>query len=728
MLQVKNSVVDIVSGALLTGVIAITSVTNCEAVETISPTFVDSDTSYCVSGDASAVGVGDQINLPPDYIDSSASDYRIAQAWAETNLLGKGYDSNNIAEWAYTIRLVAQGFTLLDAANTLTVPDVGAGVTATNVPMIVKGSALTAAMIAGIEPDWSDLRFSSDIAGTTQLPLEKIIGQDIAWTLVPEVATGTKIYVWGTKPTAVKEIDTAPFGRNAVWVGSEDVRHGNTSADSSGNNANLTTVGTATLNNTGFNGGKAFNGDENSGFFSVGGSNAGSYTLRQWIKFNAFVTTTSSAQRAFHIYDGSDGVILSVTTSDKFALYTFGGNDQSTQASATALTTGVWYHSTCVFDTTGQTITHYLNGSQDRQLTSFTDTSPTTNPEIAYGVDSNLSSSGVDALQQWCSVSYNAPSADQISIEYQNQSANDGWWDTSDTAETGGTGAVVSVTAPQPAINSTGSVTAPPSVTASVSFAGATPTFVVEGVVSASNNTSNVAVTAPQPTFNASVVVAAPGANVSSVSFTLANPVFNVEALVAIPPTQVSTVDFTTTQPTFDLSGSTDVPSSGTSVSFTISAPTFSANLSNTVPVTVASVGFSLDKPTFNVSAAAPKGTTTASGTISLATPVFNTTGKVTVPYTIAEISLYTSVPAFTASGATTTPITTTTVNIQLSTPAFTLSDIKVVSYYQPTTIVGVYTSEQPSITATYTSELPSITTTYSSEQTSITGSYSSNT
>jgi hypothetical protein len=317
------------------------------------------------------------------------------------------------------------GFTLL---GTIEVPSITGSATA--VPLLVKpNTEFTTAMLAKLDSGGGDLRFGTE-DGLTQYPCEVVDGLNIVW-MTPvglSVASAATVGVWGDNTGASQPAVGAAFGRNAVWVDSEDVRHGNTLADSSGNNANLTTIGTATLNNTGFNGGKAFNGDENSGFFSVGGSNAGSYTLRQWIKFNSFVTAASSAQRAFHIYDGSDGVILSVTTSDKFALYTFGGNDQSTQASATALTTGVWYHSTCVFDTTGQTITHYLNGSQDRQRTSFTDTSPTTNPEIAYGIDSNLSSSGVDALQQWCSVSYNAPTPDQISIEHSNQSATTAWW------------------------------------------------------------------------------------------------------------------------------------------------------------------------------------------------------------------------------------------------------------------------------------------------------------
>jgi len=99
MLQVKNSVVNTVSGAFLKGVIAITSVTNCFTVNTISPTFITSTTSYSVSGDASAVGVGDQINLTPVY--EGGGSYRISQTWANTNLVGKGVDASDIAAWSY---------------------------------------------------------------------------------------------------------------------------------------------------------------------------------------------------------------------------------------------------------------------------------------------------------------------------------------------------------------------------------------------------------------------------------------------------------------------------------------------------------------------------------------------------------------------------------------------------------------------------------------------------
>lgn len=98
MLQVRNSLVNTASGALLTGVIAITSVTSCEATNSISPTFIDTVSSVsCVSGDTT----GNIINLTPSYIDTSSGDYRINQSWANTHLVGKGHSGSNIASWSY---------------------------------------------------------------------------------------------------------------------------------------------------------------------------------------------------------------------------------------------------------------------------------------------------------------------------------------------------------------------------------------------------------------------------------------------------------------------------------------------------------------------------------------------------------------------------------------------------------------------------------------------------
>jgi hypothetical protein len=371
-------------------------------------------------------------------MDGQIEGYRIYNGTLTDSQISIEYDNQSTAgSWwiAADATLIEQGFSLLGDIKAPTITG-----TATNVPMLVKpNTEFTVAMKAALDVSGGDLRFTSDIAGLVQLPIEIVDGLNVVWTLVPSVASNQLVYVWGDNTGVSQPAVGDPFGRNAVWVDLEDVRHGGDLIDSSGNNANLTTVSTATTNNTGFNGQGAFDGNNTSGFHAVGASHSGSYIFRQWINFNSFVTTGDSSQRAIGLYDGTDGAVISLTQADKLALYTFGGNDAAGQAAATALSTATWYHAVCVFDTSAQTVTHYLNGAQDRQTASFTDTSPTTNPDIAYGISAaSLTTDGVDAKQQWCSVEYGSVTPDQISIEYDNQSEPNAWWIASDVGGGGG--------------------------------------------------------------------------------------------------------------------------------------------------------------------------------------------------------------------------------------------------------------------------------------------------
>ena len=128
-----------------------------------------------------------------------------------------------------------------------------------------------------------------------------------------------------------------------------------------------------------------------------------------------------------NIFDANtenDGIISSITQSDKVALYTFGGNDGAGQSAATAITASTWFSVVTVFDTTAQEIIQYLNGSVDRRTTGFTDTSPTVNPAIGYATSATAPGTvGLACLQQWSSVEYGTPPiADHIGSEYNNQS------------------------------------------------------------------------------------------------------------------------------------------------------------------------------------------------------------------------------------------------------------------------------------------------------------------
>lgn len=99
MLQVNNSLVDTVSGATLLDVIAKTSVTNCNATNTISPTFVTSTGDYNVSQDGTGPGANSLTNAMTGWFDV---DYKLTST-AQPVLTGVGINGTNIGAWAYAV-------------------------------------------------------------------------------------------------------------------------------------------------------------------------------------------------------------------------------------------------------------------------------------------------------------------------------------------------------------------------------------------------------------------------------------------------------------------------------------------------------------------------------------------------------------------------------------------------------------------------------------------------
>ena len=129
--------------------------------------------------------------------------------------------------------LASEGFELL---GTIKVPAL-AGKIANNMPLLIKESAYTAKMISKIKSDAGDLRYTVNPDGTGRLPID-LVADNITdvWTKLPSVAINNLIYVWGNKPTAVKEIDTATYGKHIVWSDYSLAIHGQYDAlDSSGN-------------------------------------------------------------------------------------------------------------------------------------------------------------------------------------------------------------------------------------------------------------------------------------------------------------------------------------------------------------------------------------------------------------------------------------------------------------------------------------------------------------
>lgn len=399
-----------------------------------------------------------------------------------------------------------------------------------------------------------NLRCYTDSTKLIQIPIEIPAGSFVTgvspsivvWGLSPALAVGGTVYIEADTVATAQPAPSNTYGSEKVWVGSEDVRHGNTLADSSGNNADLTVSGTATSNNAGFNGGKAFDGDKNSGFSATGGSTSGAISFKGWVNFNSFVTIADSAQRLNGIYTAStqEGVVTSVTQADKFATYTFGGNDAAGAAAGTTLTTGTWVHAVVVFDPIAQSITHYLNGNIDRQTANFTDTSPVTNPIIVYGTTAeNVGNNGVDAKQQWCSTVYSAPTADYIKSEYNNQSSPATFWTT---------GAWADQDASITIIESTGTL----------NLSTQNPTIEFTGTITVEESTSTLNTTSQSPTitFTATLTIVESTQTISLTGFDPTIALTPPSTLVVVESTQ--SIDWTTQSPNITLSGTLTIEES----------------------------------------------------------------------------------------------------------------------------------------------------------------------
>lgn len=126
----------------------------------------------------------------------------------------------------------------------------------TNFPMLITLDMLDTEVVdAGSNSALNgggDLRFSSDAAGTTQLPCEVVSFVTNAsalsrecevWVLIPSVSysTNTDIYIWYNKTGESQPAVTDTYGRNAVWGDYEFMSH-DLVTDSTGNYTGAFTV------------------------------------------------------------------------------------------------------------------------------------------------------------------------------------------------------------------------------------------------------------------------------------------------------------------------------------------------------------------------------------------------------------------------------------------------------------------------------------------------------
>jgi|GEM_PF-5783321 len=92
--------------------------TNCVATGATKGDFLQVADLNCISGDSTATGGGSQANVDftSAFVDSASNDYRINQAFADTHLVGKGWNSSDIVSWAYHAAVVGVPIDLISNA------------------------------------------------------------------------------------------------------------------------------------------------------------------------------------------------------------------------------------------------------------------------------------------------------------------------------------------------------------------------------------------------------------------------------------------------------------------------------------------------------------------------------------------------------------------------------------------------------------------------------------
>lgn len=99
MLRVRDSIIDSSDGASLYNVICKQSAANGDCFNTLAKTFINTTGSNNVSADGSSdIHIA---NLFDGFVDPANNDYRIKKSFAETELVGKGWNGEDIVNWAY---------------------------------------------------------------------------------------------------------------------------------------------------------------------------------------------------------------------------------------------------------------------------------------------------------------------------------------------------------------------------------------------------------------------------------------------------------------------------------------------------------------------------------------------------------------------------------------------------------------------------------------------------
>lgn len=300
----------------------------------------------------------------------------------------------------------------------------------------VFNSALTPAEVRSIVFGTSDLRFSSDSAGTTELASEVVffdpdnsLGE--IHVNVPSVttATDTVFYVWYNNSAAAPYAATDTYGSQAVWVDKARYHFQDLTADSTVGAHTLTAVSDPASTT-----GKITSGvdlDSTDYYTIVNHADfrpAGAFSVGAWVKTSATGTYGTIIQSRNVVASATTyGWALRRSNTDKFNLSVFnpGGTEIITLQSSSSINDNAWHRVIATWSGTVYAI--YIDGSSVGTTSSSTAPAYHATNYVDIGVAKNESFADdqfwTGQLDEVFVINGTGISADWITTEYNNQNS-----------------------------------------------------------------------------------------------------------------------------------------------------------------------------------------------------------------------------------------------------------------------------------------------------------------
>ena len=414
-----------------------------------------------------------------------------------------------------------------------------------------------------------DVRFSTDNAGATQLPLEverytvsstPSLRSARMWIRFTSYESANRsVWMFYNRAGQTQPPVTDTFGRNNVWQDFEAVWHFSSTVDSTGNGYDLT-LGSEVTQNTDSITFSGANSNSEATFSTLTQS-----TGRVRVLFN----TTTTSSNIFSGYSGATNNWFGVLNGDiRYRppdVNVGGATLPSANVNYFAEITNIGSNASLrLFNASGSQIGSTASGSNPsgRITDMFGDF--TNNGGVRYTGD----------LIE-CQVSLSNVPQSQVNLERSNQANPNAFWTTGTPEDTGG---------------STG-------VNASISFDVPSPTFSVSASNTRPTFNAQVDIDIPSPEFAITASATSPNFD-ASIAFNIPSPTFSVSASNTRPEFN-SSINFDVAAPEFSITASNTQPGFSSTVNLTVPSPVFSVEASVTLPTFEAAIGFEVPSPRF---------------------------------------------------------------------------------------------------------------------------------